>query len=68
MTCIPTFSTQEGPALKKLSDAVDRFCYRHPRFGVPDLMRFIVIGNVVVYLLAMVRQRVLPVSVQNTRS
>ena len=52
MTCILTFYTQEGPALKKLSDAVDRFCYRHPRFGVPDLMRYIVIGNVVVYLLA----------------
>lgn len=37
--------------MKKLSEAVDRFCARHPRFGVPNLMRWIVIGNVGVYLL-----------------
>ncbi len=37
--------------MKKLSNAIDRFCYQHPRFGVPDLMRYIVIGNVLVYLL-----------------
>ena len=35
--------------LRKLYDAADRFCARHPRFGVPDLMRYIVIGNVVVF-------------------
>ena len=39
--------------LRKLYDAADRFCARHPRFGVPDLMRYIVIGNVVVYFLSM---------------
>ena len=38
--------------MKKLSNAIDRFCYTHPRFGIPDLMRYIVIGNVIVYLLA----------------
>ena len=38
--------------MKKLSNAIDRFCYAHPRFGIPDLMRYIVIGNVIVYLLA----------------
>ncbi|MCI2056370.1 MAG: rhomboid family intramembrane serine protease [Oscillibacter sp.] len=38
--------------MKKLSDAVDRFCYSHPRFGIPNLMRYIVIGNVLVYLLS----------------
>ena len=37
--------------MKKLYDAADRFCARHPRFGIPDLMRWIVIGNVVVYVL-----------------
>ena len=31
--------------MKKLYDAADRFCARHPRFGIPDLMRWIVIGN-----------------------
>lgn len=39
--------------LRKLYDAADRFCARHPRFGVPDLMRYIVIGNVVVFFLIM---------------
>ncbi|MBR4578526.1 MAG: hypothetical protein IKO22_02805 [Oscillospiraceae bacterium] len=32
---------------------VDRFCARHPRFGVDDLMKYLVIGNVVVLLLTM---------------
>lgn len=39
--------------MKKVYEAVDRFCARHPRFGVPNLMRYVVIGNVVVYLLMM---------------
>ena len=30
---------------------LDRFCYKHPRLGIPGLMRYIVIGNVLVYLL-----------------
>lgn len=37
--------------MKKLSNAIDRFCYAHPGFGIPGLMRYIVIGNVLVYLL-----------------
>lgn len=37
--------------MRKLSAAVDRFAYNHPRFGIPNLMRVIVIGNVIVYLL-----------------
>jgi len=49
---MPTVLILGGSDLKKLNDAVDRFCYRHPRFGIPDLMRYIVIGNVAVYLLA----------------
>ena len=39
--------------MKKMYDAVERFCARHPRFGIPNLMRYIVIGNVVVYFLSM---------------
>lgn len=39
--------------MNKLNHAVDRFCYNHPRFGIPNLMRYLVVGNVVVYLLAM---------------
>ena len=37
--------------MKKLNAAVDRFAYRHPNFGIPNLMRLIVFGNAVVYLL-----------------
>lgn len=39
--------------MRKLNAAVDRFAYSHPRFGIPNLMKFIVAGNIIVYLLAM---------------
>ena len=39
--------------MKKLNAAVDRFAYSHPHFGIPNLMKFIVGGNIIVYLLAM---------------
>ena len=39
--------------MKKLYDGVQRFCAAHPRFGIPNLMRVIVIGNVAVYILSM---------------
>ena len=38
--------------MRKLNAAVDRFAYNHPRFGIPNLMRVIVAGSVLVYLLA----------------
>ena len=38
--------------MKKLNAAVDRFAYSHPRFGIPSLMKIIVGGNIIVYLLA----------------
>ena len=37
--------------MKKLYDGVQRFCAAHPRFGIPNLMRVIVIGNAAVWLL-----------------
>lgn len=39
--------------MKKLYDGVQRFCTAHPRFGIPNLMRVIVIGNAAVYILSM---------------
>lgn len=30
---------------------IDRFCARHPGFGIPNLMKFLVIGQITVYLL-----------------
>lgn len=32
---------------------LDRFCYKHPRLGIPGLMKYIVIANVAVYLMDM---------------
>ncbi|MBR1781641.1 MAG: hypothetical protein IJ751_09605 [Oscillospiraceae bacterium] len=40
--------------MKFLSDKIDRFCYRHPRFGIPNLMLGIVICQAIVFVLDMV--------------
>ncbi len=40
--------------MKSLSDKIDRFCYKHPRFGINNLMLILVIGNCIVYLMDMV--------------
>ena len=37
--------------MSAISRWLDRFCYRHPNFGIAGLMRYIAIGNVFVYLL-----------------
>jgi len=37
--------------MKAISRWVDRFCYNHPNFGVPELMKYIALGNVLVYVL-----------------
>ena len=37
--------------MRAMQQWLDRFCYKHPRLGIPGLMRYIVIGNVLVYLL-----------------
>lgn len=37
--------------MSKIRDAVDRFCARHPNFGIPRLMLYVVAGNVIVFLL-----------------
>ena len=37
--------------MKAVSRWLDRFCYDHPNFGIPNLMKYIVIGNVMVYFL-----------------
>ena len=40
--------------MRALSNAIDRFCYRHPNFGIPNLMMYIIIGNVLVFVLDLV--------------
>lgn len=39
--------------MKKLSNMIDRFCFNHPNFGIPNLPLILVIGNVAVYVLDM---------------
>lgn len=39
--------------MKKISRAIDMFCYKHPRFGLPNLMLCIVIGTAGMWLLSM---------------
>lgn len=40
-------------ALRRLCDAVDRFCLTHPRFGIPNLMRYVVFITAAVFFLDM---------------
>lgn len=39
--------------MRKLNDAIDRFCALHPRLGVPNLMRYIVAANAVIYIFSL---------------
>lgn len=39
--------------MHSISDWLDRFCSKHYRWGIPNLMLYIIIGNVAVYLLDM---------------
>jgi membrane associated rhomboid family serine protease len=39
--------------LKSFNRYIDRFCYRHPNFGIRNLMLFIIIGNAVIFLFSM---------------
>lgn len=39
--------------MRSIDSWLSRFCYKHPRLGIPNLMNYIVIGTVVVYLLDM---------------
>ena len=40
--------------MRAITNWLDRFCYKHPRFGIPNLMKYIVFGNILVYLIDMV--------------
>lgn len=42
-----------GNDLRSIDSWLDRFCYRHPKLGIPNLMTIIVAGNALVYLLDM---------------
>ena len=40
--------------MRKLMNKIDRFCYTHPRFGIPNLMLVIAIGNLIAYALSVI--------------
>lgn len=39
--------------MKFINRKIDRFCFKHPNFGIPNLMLYIVIGNAAVFLFSM---------------
>ncbi len=39
--------------MHKLQRAIDRFCVKHPRFGIPNLMLYVCIGNAAVFLFSL---------------
>lgn len=39
--------------MKAFSRAINRFCLKHPRFGISNLMMYVIVGNVLVYLIYM---------------
>ena len=39
--------------MKDPMQLIDRFCYKHPNFGIPNLMRYLTIANVVFWILGM---------------
>lgn len=39
--------------MKAINRAIDRFCFKHPNFGITNLMLYIVIGNAIVFLFTM---------------
>lgn len=48
--------TGRNRPLRKLNEAIDRFCALHPRWGIPGLIRYILGANIAVYLLNMFSQ------------
>lgn len=37
--------------MRKLMNRIERFCYQHPRFGIPNLMMIIAIGSIAMWVL-----------------
>lgn len=38
---------------------IERFCYKHPNFGIPNLMRYVTVANVAFWLLSVLSPQVL---------
>ena len=42
-----------GHPVRSVDSWLSRFCYRHPRLGIPNLMRYVVFANVIVFVMDM---------------
>ncbi|MBQ4651986.1 MAG: hypothetical protein IJB78_04650, partial [Oscillospiraceae bacterium] len=40
--------------MKNPRNRIDRFCYEHPNFGIPNLMKYISIANIVFWVIGAV--------------
>lgn len=40
-------------SLRKLNDAIDRFCATHPKLAIPGLMRYVVFANAAFFILSL---------------
>ena len=57
--CSSTEKAKEIRKMNTIRNAMERFCREHPNFGIPNLMKYITIANVVLWILNMVNTRVL---------
>lgn len=48
-----TILYEEEFSLRSIDSWLDRFCRKHPRLGIPNLIKIIIVGTVLVYLLDM---------------
>ena len=39
--------------MKSLMKKIDIFCYKHPKFGIPNLMLYVVVGNAIVWMFSL---------------
>lgn len=46
------YALRKESKMKKLNKKIDMFCYRHPHFGIPNLMLYIVVISLAVWLLS----------------
>lgn len=51
---ISNSTLKELKALKNLRRSFERFCFKHRKIGIPNLMLFISIGTALVYLISMI--------------
>ncbi|MCD7734660.1 MAG: rhomboid family intramembrane serine protease [Clostridiales bacterium] len=40
--------------MNRLNNLIERFCYQHPRFGVPNLVYYLIGGSAIVYVLDLI--------------